>query len=311
MAKTVEVIRTWAIKIDDRLLMVPDIKVVNDKPYARLSKRADWLSTLLTGAKAYKTPIGKLTVWSLLRERLRDQLVKLEAPAQSSGSSPSSSSLSASPSVPLSRQLSQLATIASLGLDDDDDNDTPKSIDDEDDDSLRAASPRPAKRRRHALSVHTRDMPIAVDVPAALESDLESTITLLSKTDRDAVWMLLEPLELEWLRGYVLSELGVTPLDDQASHSTPKKAHRQQFDVDHVKHVYWCSAVSSWRVEYKDTASHTAPTLIKSFFVRRNPAATFDARVNKARAVAQKFLESSHVFMANGALTTPHHARGG
>jgi hypothetical protein len=280
--------------------MVPDIKVVNDKHFARLSKRADWLSTLLTGAKVYKTPICKLTVWNLLRDRLRDQLVKLEAPARSSGSSPSSSSSSSSPSSSLS--MSQPRTsIASLGLDDDDDNDTPKSVGSDEGRALRAASDRPAKRRLHALSVHTRDTAVAVDVPAAFESDIESTITLLSKTDRDAVWMLLEPLELEWLRGYVLSELGVTPLGDQASHVTPKKAQRQQFDANHVKHVYWCFVASSWRVEYKANASPTAETLIKSFFVRREPVGTFDARVAKAGIVAKKLLHSRHVFMTNGA----------
>jgi hypothetical protein len=236
--------------------------LIGQKPYAKLNKKASWLTTLLTGSKPHKSPLARLETFDMIRGRVRAAMVARSATV----SEPSTAG------VP--------NAIADLGLDTPEENGDALAGIIQSEGALEGSTKR---RRRCALVPELVDVPLTIDVPVIPNSTDMQPLEVLGKTERDGAWIHLTRESLMWLRHYVLEELGVRGPD------TPPKEARPRTSLQ--KNIYWCWAAGVWRINYRNKAGEMITTSVS---VARMPAHNYKARVSEAQATAVELFKRHH-----------------
>ena len=208
--------------------------------YCKVAKHLKWVSWFCVGATVSKRAMSGSTFTDMIHSEMRR--------------------------ASLAAVLPDDAGVAALGLDDDDG---------DEDGGLRPASNPGSGRKRKRSSLASPES-IELTVPVAKGSQKTTTIRVLTRQIKDAVWMKLDARHLEWLRGYVQSELA----------GGARKAPRPRAEV---KKAFWCNSASCWRVRYQDEHGAAA---VRNWYVSRMPKETFAARAAEVRERADAFLES-------------------
>ena len=160
----ISVENAFKVVIDKREMLVTDVMLIGQKPYAKLNKKASWLTTLLTGSKPHKSPLARLETFDMIRGRVRAAMVARSATV----SEPSTAG------VP--------NAIADLGLDTPEENGDALAGIIQSEGALEGSTKR---RRRCALVPELVDVPLTIDVPVIPNSTDMQPLEVLGKTERD------------------------------------------------------------------------------------------------------------------------------